>query len=43
MSVFSAATVAGSERVDAAKRLIAFVASAAADAALTNNGMERVQ
>jgi ABC-type Fe3+ transport system substrate-binding protein len=43
VSVFSAAIVAGCEHVDAAKRLIAFLASAAADPALTNNGMERVR
>jgi molybdate transport system substrate-binding protein len=43
VSVFSAAIVAGSEQVNAAKRLIAFLASAPTDAALTNNGMERVR
>ena len=43
VSVFSAAIVADSEQVEAAKRLIAFLASPAADAALTNNGMERVR
>ena len=43
VSVFSAAIVAGTEQVEAAKRLIAFLASAPSDAALTNNGMGRVR
>lgn len=41
VSVFSAAIVAGSEHGDAEKRLVAFLASAPEDAALTKNGMER--
>src|SRR4051812_27856802 len=43
VSVFSAAVVAGSEQVEAAQLLIAFLASTPADAALTNNGMERLR
>lgn len=42
VSVFSAAIVAGSEHVEAAKRLIAFLASGSVDAAVKDNGMERV-
>jgi molybdate transport system substrate-binding protein len=42
VSVFSAAIVAGAERVQAARQLIAFLASGAADAAVKDNGMERV-
>jgi molybdate transport system substrate-binding protein len=39
-SVFSAAVVAGAEDVEAAKRLIAFLASQSASAAITRSGME---
>lgn len=42
MSVFSAAVVKGAEHADAAHQLIAFLASSAADRAVTGNGMERV-
>jgi molybdate transport system substrate-binding protein len=38
--VFSAAVVAGSKQVDAAKRLIAFLASERASAAIKSGGME---
>jgi molybdate transport system substrate-binding protein len=38
--VFSAAVVAGSKQVDAAKRLIAFLASGRASAAIKSGGME---
>jgi molybdate transport system substrate-binding protein len=41
-SVFSAAIVRGSQNIGAAKRLIAFLASPAPDAALKANGMDRV-
>ena len=39
-SVFSAAIVAGAKEVDAAKRLIAFLASQSSAAAITRSGME---
>jgi molybdate transport system substrate-binding protein len=42
VSVFSAAIVAGAEHVEAARQLIAFLASGAADAAVKDNGMERL-
>jgi molybdate transport system substrate-binding protein len=42
VSVFSAAIVAGAEHAAAAKQLIAFLASGATDAAVRDNGMERV-
>ncbi len=42
ISVFSAAIVKGSQHLEEAKRLIAFLASSAADAAIRNNGMQRV-
>ena len=42
VSVFSAAVVAGAEHVAAARQLIAFLASESADAAVKDNGMERV-
>ena len=41
VSVFSAAIVAGSTQVDASRRLVSFLASAAADAAIRNAGMQR--
>jgi len=41
-SVFSAAIVAGSEHVEAARQLIAYLASRFVDAALEDNGLERV-
>jgi len=41
VSVFSAAMVAGSKEPEAAKRLIAFLASEKAAAAIKNSGMER--
>ena len=40
VQVFSAAVVAGSARIEAAKRLIAFLASAHASEAIRNSGME---
>jgi len=40
ISVFSAAVVAGTNEPDAAKRLIAFLASADAETVIRNNGME---
>ena len=40
---FSAAIIAGSKRVDAAKRLIAFLASDSATAAIRNSGMQPVR
>jgi molybdate transport system substrate-binding protein len=40
VQVFSAAIVAGSKEMEAAKRLIAFLASAGASAAIRNSGME---
>jgi molybdate transport system substrate-binding protein len=43
VSVFSAAIVAGAEHVEAARRLIAFLASGSADAAVKDNGMERLK
>ena len=39
-SVFSAAVVAGAKEVESAKRLIAFLASQSASAAITRSGME---
>jgi molybdate transport system substrate-binding protein len=42
VSVFSAAIVAGAEHVEAARQLIAFLASGSADAAVKDNGMERL-
>lgn len=40
VQVFSAAIVAGSEQIEASKRLIAFLASAQAAAAIASSGME---
>ena len=40
ISVFSAAVVSGSKETEAAKRLIAFLASSSATAAIKNSGME---
>ena len=42
VSVFSAAIVVGAEHVEAARQLIAFLASGSADAAVKDNGMERL-
>jgi molybdate transport system substrate-binding protein len=39
-SVFSAAIVAGAKEVESAKRLIAFLASQSASAAIKRSGME---
>jgi molybdate transport system substrate-binding protein len=41
VAVFSAAAVAGSKELDASKRLIAFLASDKATAAIKKSGMER--
>ena len=41
VSVLSAAIVSGSKQVDASRRLLSFLASAAADAAIQNAGMQR--
>ena len=41
VSVFSAAIVSGSNQVDASRRLLSFLASAAADSAIQNAGMQR--
>jgi molybdate transport system substrate-binding protein len=40
MQTFSAAIVAGSQQIEAAKRLIAFLTSARASAAIRKGGME---
>jgi molybdate transport system substrate-binding protein len=40
IQVFAAAAVAGSDRLDDAKRLIAFLASSDAAAAIEKSGME---
>jgi len=42
VSVFSAAIVAGSQQTEASKRLIAFLASEHAKAAIRRSGMEPV-
>jgi molybdate transport system substrate-binding protein len=43
LSIFSAAIVAGSQQVDAGQRLIHFLGSEAADAAIRRNGMDPVK
>jgi molybdate transport system substrate-binding protein len=43
LSVFSAAIVAGSKQVDAGQRLIHFLGSEAAEAAIRRNGMDPVK
>jgi molybdate transport system substrate-binding protein len=42
VSVFSDAIVSGAKEPELAKRLLAFLASPSADAAIKNQGMERV-
>jgi molybdate transport system substrate-binding protein len=43
LSMFSAAIVAGSKQVDAGQRLIHFLGSEAAEAAIRRSGMDRVK
>jgi len=43
LSIFSAAIVAGSQQVDAGQRLIHFLGSEAADAAIRRSGMDPVK